>query len=114
MRQAQLRQNEVFRALADPTRRALLDLLRDDDANVGALVESFDMTQSAVSQHLKVLRNAGLVHERKSGRERIYSLNAEPLAIAYDWFAHYTEFWETRLLNLGKHLRKRHAKKNPV
>jgi DNA-binding transcriptional ArsR family regulator len=112
--QTQSKQNEVFRALADPTRRALLDRLSERDANVSSLVADFDMTQSAVSQHLKVLRDAGLVRERKSGRERIYALDAEPLAIAYDWFAHYTKFWEDRLLRLGAHLRNRHATKNKI
>jgi len=106
------RQDGIFRALADPTRRALLDLLREDDANVSELVASFDVTQSAVSQHLKVLRDAGLVRERKAGRERIYSLNAEPLAIAYDWFTHYMSFWEDRLLTRSRHLGRQHARKD--
>lgn len=108
------RRNEVFRALADPTRRALLDLLREDDANVSDLTDAFDVSQPAISQHLKVLRDAGLVNERKEGRNRIYSLDPVPLAAAYDWFEHYTRFWEERLDRLGAHLRKKHAKKNPL
>jgi DNA-binding transcriptional ArsR family regulator len=108
------RQNEVFRALADPTRRALLDLLRKDDANVSDLVGAFDVSQSAISQHLKVLREAGLVQERKQGRNRIYSLDPVPLTAAYDWLGHYTRFWEERLTGLGHYLRKKHAKKNPL
>lgn len=107
-------QDEIFRALADPTRRALLDLLREEDASVMELVAEFDVSQSAISQHLKVLRDADLVQERKSGRQRIYALNPEPLAVAYDWFAHYTKFWEEKLSGLGQHLRKRHGKKNPI
>ncbi len=104
----------VFRAIADPTRRALLDLLRVREMNVSQLVAGFDVSQSAISQHLRVLKDAGLVHERAVGRQNFYMLNAEPLAIAYDWFGHYTKFWEQRLLNLGTHLRKRHAKKDSV
>lgn len=111
---AQRQQDEVFRALSDPTRRALLDLLREDDANVSDLVGAFDVSQSAISQHLKVLRDAGLVSERKAGRNRVYSLDPVPLTAAYDWLQHYTVFWEERLTRLGLHLRKKHAKKNPV
>jgi DNA-binding transcriptional ArsR family regulator len=114
MATSEARETEIFRALADPTRRAMLGLLRSKDANVSELGRSFDMSQSAVSQHLKILRDAKLVRERKSGRERIYSLNPAPLAVAYDWLADYTGFWEVRLLKLGEHLRKKHAKKNPL
>jgi DNA-binding transcriptional ArsR family regulator len=111
---AQADRDAVFRALADPTRRALLDLIREDEKNVSELVAAFDVSQSAISQHLRVLKDADLVHERQSGRQNFYRLNAEPLAIAYDWFAHYTKFWEARLLGLGAHLRKRHAKKDSL
>lgn len=107
-------QSEVFRALSDPTRRALLDLLREKDANVSDLVSAFDVSQSAISQHLKVLRDAGLVNERKDGRNRIYMLDPVPLAAAYDWFEHYTRFWEDRLTGLGRHLRKKHGKKTSL
>lgn len=104
----------VFRALADPTRRALLDRLSAGEASVSELTAAFDVTQSAISQHLKVLRDADLAGERKLGRQRIYHLNPEPLTAAYDWISHYARFWEGRLGRLGQHLRSRHGQDDPV
>jgi DNA-binding transcriptional ArsR family regulator len=94
----------VFRALADPTRRAILERLRRREHGVGALCEPFDMTQPAISQHLRVLSEAGLVRSRRRGRERIYSLSARPLRQAFDWLAHFESFWNDRLDALGDHL----------
>lgn len=96
---------DVFRALADPTRRAMLDLLRESDLPVLELAADFDMSLPAVSQHLKVLREAGLVTEERDGRQRVYSLQAAPLREAADWLSHYEEFWNARLKKLAKHLR---------
>jgi DNA-binding transcriptional ArsR family regulator len=101
----------VFRAIADPTRRALLDLLRQDKSPALKLAEQFDLTQPAVSQHLKVLRQAGLVRERRDGRLRIYELEARPLREVRDWVSHYEQFWERKLDALGRHLSKKHGKK---
>ncbi len=106
--------DQVFRALADATRRALLDRLSQSPASVSELVAGFDVTQSAISQHLKVLRDARLVGEQKDGRQRIYHLNPEPLAAAYDWIAHYEGFWLQRLTNLGRHLRTRHGEDHSI
>jgi DNA-binding transcriptional ArsR family regulator len=96
---------DVFRAIADETRRALLDRLNDNEESVGALAEKFDVSLPAISQHLKVLRNAGLVTERRSGRERLYSLDPAPLAAVVDWLAEYQIFWRSRLRRLEKHLK---------
>jgi DNA-binding transcriptional ArsR family regulator len=107
---------DVFRAIADPTRRALLDLLAGEEQPVSALVERFAMTQPAISQHLRVLREAGLVRERKSGRQRLYRLQAEALRDAYDWLGHYERFWQEKLAALAEHLRRTEAaesKKKP-
>ena len=101
-----MEQADVFRAIADPTRRALLDLLAGQEHSVSALVDRFEMTQPAISQHLRVLRDAGLVRERKLGRQRFYRLDPEPLRDAYDWLGHYERFWREKLLALGEHLRK--------
>lgn len=103
-------ENEVFRALADPTRRALLAMLGAEAQPVSALTGRFDMSQPAISQHLKVLREAGLVTERKAGRNRIYALNPDPLRHAASWLERHTDFWATRLDNLGRHLREKHGK----
>jgi DNA-binding transcriptional ArsR family regulator len=95
---------EVFQAIADPTRRALLDLLREGERPVKSLVERFPISQPAISQHLRVLRQARLVSERRAGRQRFYRLEGEALAQVADWLAHYEEFWKARLAALGRHL----------
>jgi DNA-binding transcriptional ArsR family regulator len=97
---------DVFRAVADPTRRELLDRLAEEEQPVMALAESFDMSLPAVSQHLKLLREAGLVTERREGRQRIYTLTAGPLREVADWVSHYDRFWRIKLKNLGEHLKR--------
>jgi DNA-binding transcriptional ArsR family regulator len=94
----------TFRALADPTRRALIELLGTGEQSVMELVRWFDVSQPAISQHLGLLREAGLVTERRSGRQRLYQLRAQPLEQVYDWVAHYRRFWDHRLAALGGHL----------
>jgi len=103
-------ENEVFRALADPNRRALLSILGEGAQPVTALAGRFEISQPAVSQHLKVLREAGLVSERKAGRNRIYALEAGPLALAAEWLERHMDFWASRFDNLGRHLRDKHGK----
>jgi DNA-binding transcriptional ArsR family regulator len=102
---------DVFRAIADPTRRALLDMLRQRELPALQLAEPFSLTQPAISQHLKVLRQAGLVRERREGRQRIYSLQPRPLREISDWVGHYEKFWETKLDALGDHLRRKHGER---
>jgi DNA-binding transcriptional ArsR family regulator len=80
---------DVFRAVADPTRRAILELLRESDRSASELASPFRMSQPAVSQHLKVLSDAGLIRGRRDGRSRIYHLDSGPLADVYSWAAHY-------------------------
>jgi DNA-binding transcriptional ArsR family regulator len=77
--------DDVFRALADPTRRAVLELLRRSERTVTELAEPFDISQPAVSQHLRVLRDAGLVEVEQSGRERRYRINPKPLRAVDRW-----------------------------
>jgi DNA-binding transcriptional ArsR family regulator len=81
------RAGDVFRAVADPARRRMLELLQRGDLAVAALSGSFRMSQPAVSQHLKVLREAGLVRSRKAGRRRLYRLERAPLERVYEWVA---------------------------
>src|SRR5437763_12321245 len=95
---------DVFTAIADPTRRGLLDLLGRGEQTVLVLAEHFAMTLSAVSQHLRLLREAGLVSVRKLGRERVYRLNPVPLKAVADWVAFYERFWDEKLDTLGRHL----------
>jgi DNA-binding transcriptional ArsR family regulator len=80
---------DVFRAIADPTRRALLDRLRAGDLAVADLAGPFRMTQPAVSQHLRVLRDAGLVRAEQVGRRRVYRLNPRPLRDVVEWASLY-------------------------
>jgi DNA-binding transcriptional ArsR family regulator len=93
----------VFHAIACPTRRALLDaLVLEEESNVSDLVASLDISQSAVSQQLAVLKNAGLVTERADGRYRYYRLRAEPLAELDTWLSRYRAHVERQLDALGR------------
>jgi DNA-binding transcriptional ArsR family regulator len=83
----------VFKALADPTRRRVLDLLRDGVRSVSQLQAEFKISQPALSRHLKVLREAGLVAFRPMGRLNVYQLSAEPMEAVNDWTRHYEDFW---------------------
>jgi DNA-binding transcriptional ArsR family regulator len=99
-------QPNVFQAIADPNRRRILELLRENERSVQELVSSFDITFGAISQHLKILREARLVTRRKEGRKRIYRLRAEPLKQVHDWTAVYEAAWRGRFRKLRKHLEK--------
>jgi DNA-binding transcriptional ArsR family regulator len=92
----------VFQAIASPTRRALLDALAAGESNVSDLVASLDITQSAVSQQLAVLKSAGLVEERAEGRFRYYGLRAGPLAEIDAWIARNRAIHERQLDALGR------------
>lgn len=96
--------DETFAALAHPVRRHILDLLVEGERPVRTLAEPFAMSRPAVSQHLRVLLDAGLVAERRAGRERFYSLEPERLHDAQEWLRTYERFWRDRLATLGKHL----------
>lgn len=92
---------DVFAAMANPTRREVLGLLRDGGPRpVQELAEHFDMRRPSLSEHLKVLREAGLVAERKSGRQRLYTLVPEPLQEIAEWLGPYERFWRGKLTNL--------------
>ena len=94
----------LFEILAEPNRRRVLDLLREQERTVGELVDALDMSQPAVSKHLRVLRDAGLVEARVDAQRRIYRLRAEPLADVDAWLAPYRKFWRGRLAALQRHL----------
>lgn len=87
----------TFELLADPTRRHLLETLREGESSVGALVERLGMSQPSVSKHLRVLREAGLASVRKEAQRRIYRLNAEALRELDDWLAPFRASWEERV-----------------
>jgi DNA-binding transcriptional ArsR family regulator len=95
---------DVFRAIADPTRRALLDRLRGGGLPVGVLAADFRSSRPAISKHLRVLRQARLVREHREGRLRRYELTPAPLAVAHRWIDGYRAFWALNLQSLKKHL----------
>jgi len=97
---------DVFTAIADPTRRRLLERLGRGETTVLQLARPFAMTLSAVSQHLKQLLAAGLVSVRSDGRQRYYRLNAKPLRTVADWVGQYERFWKEKLTALREHLEK--------
>jgi len=94
----------VFEILSEPTRRRVLDLLREQERTVGELVDALEMSQPAVSKHLRVLRDAGLVEARVDAQRRIYALRPEPLADVDAWLAPYRKFWRGKLAALQRHL----------
>lgn len=94
------RLDATFSALADPTRRALLELLAQGEATVTELVEPFDISQPAISRHLKVLERAGLVHVGRDGRRRPRRVDPEPLEEVTDWVERYREVWEANYRRL--------------
>ncbi|MCX7572374.1 metalloregulator ArsR/SmtB family transcription factor [Tumebacillus sp. DT12] len=97
---------DVFDAIADPTRRQLLRLLADhEELSVTGLTSHFAISRPAVSKHLAILEEAGLVAEEKVGRERRYRLNAEPLREVEDWLAFYEQFWARKLRALDDYLK---------
>jgi len=90
----------TFQALADPTRRAVLDLLRRGALPAGQIAREFPVSRPAISKHLRLLRRARLVEERREGRHRLYRLNAEPLRGVEAWLEQYRVFWQTSLTRL--------------
>jgi DNA-binding transcriptional ArsR family regulator len=94
----------TFEVLAEPTRRRILDLLRERERSVGELVSGLSMSQPGVSKHLRVLRDAGLVQVRADAQRRIYGLKPEPLSELDRWLAPYRRLWSSRLDALERHL----------
>ncbi len=97
---AQYSNDAAFQALADPTRRAVLDLLRSGSRPAGQIAQAFPVSRPAISKHLRLLRRAHLVEERREGRNRVYQINAEPLKAVDQWLDRYRIFWQTSLANL--------------
>jgi len=100
----------VFGALADPTRRAVLDLLRRGNLPAGRIAQAFPVSRPAVSKHLRLLRRARLVEERRQGRHRVYQLNPGPLRAVDNWLNHYRAFWQSSLTSLRAFVEAEHAK----
>ena|SRR5246127_1253198 len=100
----------TFQALADPTRRAVLDLLRRGALPAGQIAREFPVSRPAISKHLRLLRRARLVEEHREGRHRLYRLNAEPLRGVETWLEQYRVFWQASLTRLKTFVEAEHAK----
>jgi DNA-binding transcriptional ArsR family regulator len=100
----------AFQALADPTRRAVLDLLRRGSQPAGQIASAFPVSRPAISKHLRLLRRAHLVREHREGRHRVYQLNPEPLRAVDSWIEQYRVFWSTSLTNLKAFVEAEHAR----
>ena len=98
------KESAVFRAIADPTRREILSLLRGRRRTVGEIAGHFRASRPAISRHLRVLRAAGLVVTRSAGTARICELNARPLRTVDDWLHDYAAFWGASLARLKRHV----------
>ena len=96
--------DDVFRAIADPTRRAILDRLRAGPANAGALAADFRSSRPAISKHLRILRDARLVVGRRVGRERVYAVQPLPLQSVAGRLEGYRSFWQSSLTQLKRNL----------
>ncbi len=98
---------KALEALADPTRRTIVELLAQGELSAGEIAAQFETSRPGVSRHLRVLREQGLVHAREEGRLRLYSLDPGPLEELDEWLARYRSFWTNRLEALGVELRRR-------
>ena len=104
------RAEATFQALADPTRRAVLDLLRRGSQPAGRIAQAFPVSRPAISKHLRLLRRAHLVREHREGRHRVYQLNPEPLRAVDSWIEQYRQFWALSLTNLKTFVEAEHAR----
>src|SRR5579871_5552806 len=100
----------TFQALADPTRRAVLDLLRRGSQPAGQIASAFPVSRPAISKHLRLLRRAHLVREHREGRHRVYQLNPEPLRAVDSWIEQYRVFWTASLNSLKSFVETEHAR----
>lgn len=93
-------ENVLFQAIADPTRRAIVQRVARRELSAGELATGFRMSRPAVAKHVGVLKRAGLLRERREGRNRFYELNPKPLRLVDSWIAPYRDFWRDNLSNL--------------
>jgi DNA-binding transcriptional ArsR family regulator len=112
--QTSQRLDATFAALADPTRRAILARLSTGEASVNELAEPFDMSQPAISKHLRVLERAGLISRSREAQRRPCRLEAKPLAEADEWLERYREFWEANFGRLDSLLQEMKAQQKTV
>lgn len=100
----------AFHALADPTRRAVLDLLRYGSRPAGEIASAFPVSRPAISRHLRLLQQANLVRQHRRGRHRVYQLHPEPLRAVDQWLEQYRKYWGARLADLKAFVEAEHAR----
>lgn len=98
---------DVFQAIADPTRREIINLIAFRSLNLNAIAEHFEVSRPAISQHIKVLNECGLLNIRQDGRERFCEIKFERLQEVANWVAQYQTFWNNKLDDLERHLAKK-------
>ena len=92
----------VFRAIADPTRRSIMVMLADGEQSLGQIASNYRMTRPAVTKHLKILEEGGLIRVRSQGRERLHRLQPDALRTVSDWLGFFSQFWDEKLENLKR------------
>jgi len=102
--------SDVFNAVAEPQRRAILDLLAAEEHPVGDIVAALDVAQSSVSKHLRVLRDVGLVNVRRDGRQAYYRTNAEAIKPVHEWSARFERYWRQQLARIKERAERTEAK----
>lgn len=98
---------DVFQAIADPTRREIINLIAFQSLNLNAIADHFEVSRPAISQHIKVLDECGLLNIRQDGRERFCEIKFEKLKEVANWIAQYQTFWNNKLDDLERHLSKK-------
>lgn len=96
-RRRSMARRDVFQAIADPNRRAIINILATQKLTMGEVADNFDISRPAISKHMKILAECGLVEYEKSGRERFCKINPEPLREVSEWVEKYSKFWSGRL-----------------
>ena len=102
---------DVFQAIADPTRREIIQMLAQESLNLNAVADRFDISRPAISKHIKILTECGLITIHPRGRERLCEAKLETLNEVSDWVAQYRQFWETKLDSLENYLADLQSKK---
>jgi DNA-binding transcriptional ArsR family regulator len=101
---------DVFQAIADPTRRQIINLVANNVINLNAITENFDISRPAISQHIKILNECGIIEIEKKGRERYCKIQPNNLKVASDWIQQYKGLWEQKLDSFEKYLIKLQTK----
>ncbi len=103
---------DVFQAIADPTRRQIINMVAHQSLNVNAVAEKFDVSRTAIYKHIKLLTECGLIEVKQKGRERFCEARLEKLNQVSDWVAQYKQFWEQKLDSLENYLDELQSKKD--